>query len=108
MRPSVQSTQKGSKCVDEQILAIVKQRRGRPEGERPASEKHICDLSSLMQTLLGERLPTEPSDVHLSRSLEDSGLKLAPKTSALDFVVIDAIEPPSSGAENRADTVEWS
>lgn len=52
-------------------------------------------LSSSMQALLGERRPTDPSGVDLSRSLKDLGLKLEPKTSALDFVVIDTIERPS-------------
>jgi uncharacterized protein (TIGR03435 family) len=52
-------------------------------------------LSPAMQALLGDRIETAPSGVSVSRSLEELGLKLNPKDSPVDFIVIENIERPS-------------
>jgi len=52
-------------------------------------------LSPAMQALLGDRIDTAPSGVSVSRSLEELGLKLNPKESPVDFIVIENIDRPS-------------
>jgi uncharacterized protein (TIGR03435 family) len=51
-------------------------------------------LSPAMQQILGNR-DIPPSGVSLSRSVEQLGLKLEPKDTPVDFVVIDSIDRPS-------------
>jgi len=51
--------------------------------------------SAAMQAVLGGRLNTDPSGVSLSRSLEELGLKVEPRNSPVDFIVIDRIERPT-------------
>lgn len=52
-------------------------------------------LSQAMTAVLGDRVDTTPSGVSLTRSLEDLGLKLFPKETLSDFVVVDSIDRPS-------------
>lgn len=52
-------------------------------------------LSQAMASVLGDRVNTDPSGVSLSRSLAELGLKLEPKESLSDFVIVDKIERPT-------------
>jgi uncharacterized protein (TIGR03435 family) len=51
-------------------------------------------LSARMQALLGDRASAAPS-IPLSRAVEELGLKLEPKNTPVDHIVIDRIERPT-------------
>jgi uncharacterized protein (TIGR03435 family) len=52
-------------------------------------------LSQAMASVLGDRVSTDPAGVSLPRSLAELGLKLEPKESLSDFVIVDSIERPT-------------
>ena len=51
-------------------------------------------ISARMQATLGDRVSNDPS-ISLARAVEPLGLKLAPKNTPVDFIVIDSIERPT-------------
>lgn len=51
-------------------------------------------LSARMQALLGDRASAAPS-IPLSRAVEELGLKLEPKNTPVDHIVVDQIERPT-------------
>lgn len=53
-------------------------------------------LSPAMQALLGERLDRTPSGISMPRVLNELGLKLEPKETPVDFVIVNSLERPST------------
>lgn len=52
-------------------------------------------VSPAMQALLGDRLSKDPSGVSMTRSLQQLGLRLEPRSAPVDFVVVDRIDRPT-------------